>query len=147
MFSSLKHFFQGKEPANIYEGFLFNYDYPGFYYVPLQVLYLAVSGVLMQGLFRNPIVEPGLVGTSAGAALGASIVFVLAPISARQIKSITGPLLSSAGCICRRIAGNIYCLCTGKKCKTCFHYVLIINWHCYKCSLFKRHRFYELYSP
>src|SRR6185295_15499177 len=29
---------------------------------------LAVSGVLMQALFRNPIVEPGLIGTSSGAA-------------------------------------------------------------------------------
>ena len=37
---------------------------------------LGVSGTLMQGLFRNPIVEPGLVGTSAGAAFGAAIVFV-----------------------------------------------------------------------
>ncbi|MDQ2932596.1 MAG: iron ABC transporter permease [Gemmatimonadota bacterium] len=38
---------------------------------------LGVSGTLMQGLFRNPIVEPGLAGTSAGAALGASLIFVL----------------------------------------------------------------------
>src|SRR3954469_25876139 len=38
---------------------------------------LGVSGALMQGLFRNPIVEPGLAGTSAGAALGAALVFVL----------------------------------------------------------------------
>jgi iron complex transport system permease protein len=37
---------------------------------------LGVSGTLMQGLFRNPIVEPGLVGTSSGAALGASQGFV-----------------------------------------------------------------------
>lgn len=38
---------------------------------------LGVAGALMQGLFRNPIVEPGLVGTSAGAALGASAFIVL----------------------------------------------------------------------
>ncbi len=38
---------------------------------------LGLSGALMQGLFRNPIVEPGLAGTSSGAALGASMVFVL----------------------------------------------------------------------
>ena len=38
---------------------------------------LAVCGTVMQGLFRNPIVEPGLVGTSSGAALGAACVFVL----------------------------------------------------------------------
>ncbi len=37
---------------------------------------LGVSGTLMQGLFRNPIVEPGLVGTSSGAAFGAALVFV-----------------------------------------------------------------------
>src|SRR5215469_4808671 len=37
---------------------------------------LGVGGVLMQGLFRNPIVEPGLVGTSSGAAFGASLYFV-----------------------------------------------------------------------
>jgi len=38
---------------------------------------LSVSGALMQGLFRNPIVEPGLVGTSSGAAFGAALYFVL----------------------------------------------------------------------
>ena len=37
---------------------------------------LAVSGALMQALFRNPIVEPGLIGTSAGAAFGAATMFV-----------------------------------------------------------------------
>jgi len=38
---------------------------------------LGVGGCLMQALFRNPIVEPGLVGTSSGAALGAALYFVL----------------------------------------------------------------------
>ncbi|HEX7326609.1 MAG TPA: iron ABC transporter permease [Rhodanobacteraceae bacterium] len=38
---------------------------------------LGVAGALMQGLFRNPIVEPGLVGTSSGAALGAALFIVL----------------------------------------------------------------------
>ena len=31
----------------------------------------------MQGLFRNPLADPGLVGVSAGAALGAVTVIVL----------------------------------------------------------------------
>ena len=48
---------------------------------------LGVSGALMQGLFRNPIVEPGLAGTSAGAALGAAVVFVLGGAS-----SLVSPL-------------------------------------------------------
>jgi iron complex transport system permease protein len=38
---------------------------------------LACSGATMQGLFRNPLVEPGLVGVSAGAALGAISMIVL----------------------------------------------------------------------
>jgi iron complex transport system permease protein len=38
---------------------------------------LGVGGTLMQALFRNPIVEPGLVGTSSGAAFGAALCFVL----------------------------------------------------------------------
>lgn len=32
---------------------------------------LAISGVAMQGLFRNPLVEPGFIGVSSGAAFGA----------------------------------------------------------------------------
>lgn len=38
---------------------------------------LGVGGTLMQALFRNPIVEPGLVGTSSGAAFGSALFFVL----------------------------------------------------------------------
>ena len=38
---------------------------------------LAVSGVVMQGLFRNPLADPGLVGVSSGASFGAVVVIVL----------------------------------------------------------------------
>lgn len=37
---------------------------------------LAVGGALMQAVFGNPLAEPGVVGVSAGAALGASIAIV-----------------------------------------------------------------------
>jgi iron complex transport system permease protein len=37
---------------------------------------LALSGVAMQGLFRNPLADPGLVGVSSGAALGAAIAII-----------------------------------------------------------------------
>jgi len=36
-------------------------------------LCLAVAGVMMQAIFGNPLAEPGVVGVSAGAALGAAI--------------------------------------------------------------------------
>ena len=35
---------------------------------------LAVSGVVMQGLFRNPLADSGLIGVSSGGALGGALV-------------------------------------------------------------------------
>lgn len=48
---------------------------------------LAVSGVMMQGIFRNPLADPGIVGVGTGAGLGAVLFIVLgqtilAPVSA-----------------------------------------------------------------
>jgi len=40
---------------------------------------LATGGVATQGLFRNPLSEPYLLGISSGAALGATIAIVAAP--------------------------------------------------------------------
>ena len=39
---------------------------------------LACSGAAMQGLFRNPLADPSLIGVTAGASLGASLMIVLA---------------------------------------------------------------------
>lgn len=36
---------------------------------------LGLSGAVLQGLLRNPLAEPGLIGASSGAALGAVIMF------------------------------------------------------------------------
>lgn len=36
---------------------------------------LGLSGACLQGLLRNPLAEPGLIGASSGAALGAVVVF------------------------------------------------------------------------
>lgn len=38
---------------------------------------LAVSGAAMQGLFRNPLADPGLIGIASGAALAVAVVIVL----------------------------------------------------------------------
>lgn len=57
---------------------------------------LGVGGCLMQALFRNPIVEPGLVGTSSGAALGAAVYFVIGT----ELRIDAGPwMLPVAACI------------------------------------------------
>lgn len=37
---------------------------------------LALSGAVMQGLFRNPLADPSLIGVSSGASVGASLAIV-----------------------------------------------------------------------
>ncbi len=54
---------------------------------------LAISGAVMQGLFRNPLADPGLIGISAGAGLGAIIAIVLGGIIPGFIASILGNYL------------------------------------------------------
>lgn len=41
---------------------------------------LAISGAIMQGLFRNPLADPGILGVSSGAGLGAIIAIVLGTV-------------------------------------------------------------------
>jgi iron complex transport system permease protein len=93
MLASLQNLFAGKQQGTIYQAVFIQLRLPRVLLCGITGAILAVSGVLMQGLFRNPIVEPGLVGTSSGAAFGASIVFVLAAKMDPELKSIMGPLL------------------------------------------------------
>ncbi|HUR66083.1 MAG TPA: iron ABC transporter permease [Chitinophagaceae bacterium] len=93
MGNALRNFFRGEGPGNIHEGVFLQLRLPRVLLCAITGAILSVSGVLMQGLFRNPIVEPGLIGTSAGAAFGASFIFVMAAKMGPEIKSITGPFL------------------------------------------------------
>jgi iron complex transport system permease protein len=59
---------------------------------------LSVSGLLFQGLFRNPLADPYVIGSSGGALLGASIgVFLLPAVSVAGFG--TTALLAFAGAI------------------------------------------------
>lgn len=62
---------------------------------------LAVSGAVMQGLFRNPLADPGIVGVSAGAGLGAVSFIVLGSTTLAPIAAVLGiyavPLAAFAG--------------------------------------------------
>jgi len=56
---------------------------------------LAVSGAVMQGLFRNPLADPGLVGVGAGAGLGAIIAIVLGGFLPLALRDAMGSYLIS----------------------------------------------------
>lgn len=62
---------------------------------------LAVSGAMMQGLFRNPLADPGVVGVTSGAALFAVMGIVLGSGPLAAIASLFGyhflPLMAFAG--------------------------------------------------
>jgi iron complex transport system permease protein len=51
---------------------------------------LATGGVSCQGLFRNPLSEPYLLGISSGAALGATIAIVAAPTAGAAGLGVVG---------------------------------------------------------
>lgn len=54
---------------------------------------LAVCGAALQGLFRNPLADPALIGVSAGAALGAGGVIVLGSMLPVAVAGLLGPFL------------------------------------------------------
>lgn len=75
--------------------------------LPRTLLCIAVGGILglcgavMQGLFRNPLADPGIIGVSGGAALGAALAIVLLTPFNQQWQATLGigllPLLAFLG--------------------------------------------------
>ncbi|HEV7318686.1 MAG TPA: iron ABC transporter permease [Ensifer sp.] len=58
---------------------------------------LAAAGATYQGLFRNPLVSPDILGVSGGASLGAVIgIFLSLPVLVIQAMSFAGGLLAVA---------------------------------------------------
>jgi iron complex transport system permease protein len=55
---------------------------------------LGCSGAAMQGIFRNPLADPSLIGVTAGAALGASLVIAL---GGTWVEGLAGLTLVSLG--------------------------------------------------
>lgn len=68
---------------------------------------LAASGAIMQGLFRNPLADPALVGVSSGGALAAAAAIVLADSqfgeSVRFMQNELLPLAAFAGSLATTI--------------------------------------------
>ncbi|MEM1055263.1 MAG: iron ABC transporter permease [Bacteroidota bacterium] len=68
---------------------------------------LAVGGAVLQGLFRNPLADPGLVGVSSGAALGAAVSIVLGASVAVSAASLLGPATVAAAAFVGGLATTI----------------------------------------
>lgn len=55
---------------------------------------LALAGCVMQGLFRNPLADPGLLGISSGAALAVAL-WVVIPVTLPAFFMLYGPMLAA----------------------------------------------------
>jgi iron complex transport system permease protein len=91
----VRHHYGGSGPVNaLHEALFFEIRLPRTFLCVLVGASLSVAGSLMQSLFRNPIVEPGLIGTSAGSALGAALLIVLGQSTFFGSMSFLGSLLA-----------------------------------------------------
>ena len=80
------------------------------------------AGAAMQALFRNPLADPGLVGVSSGAALGATTTIVLGPaLFAAHASAAALPVAAFAGALA--VAALVYRLpprrAAGSRCRCC----------------------------
>ncbi len=97
IFSALKKYFSLQNDMTLNERIFMDIRLPRAILCVLVGASLAVGGVLMQALFRNPIVEPGLVGTSSGAAFGAALYFVLGAVFKFDAGEWTLPITACVG--------------------------------------------------
>jgi len=91
----------------IHEGLFFAIRLPRTFLCVLVGASLSVSGALMQSLFRNPIVEPGLVGTSAGSAFGAALIIVFGKAAFFSDVAFLGDLLMPAAAFAGGLAATL----------------------------------------
>ena len=70
----------GEGPADpMAQSTLWNIRFPRIALGVLVGAALAVAGTVMQAVFSNPLAEPGIIGVSSGASVGASLAMVCAP--------------------------------------------------------------------
>jgi iron complex transport system permease protein len=89
--------YSNKTAANLNQRIFMNIRLPRILLCLFVGAGLAVGGVLLQSLFQNPIVEPGLIGTSSGAALGAAFYFVAGESFLSSLGSWALPLAACLG--------------------------------------------------
>jgi len=98
--TTLKIFFGlSVDDAPTLTAILFDIRLPRIALIALSGAALASSGVAYQGLFRNPLADPYLIGVAAGASLGATVMIALRAAVPDSIQVIAIPLGAFVGAL------------------------------------------------
>jgi iron complex transport system permease protein len=113
----------GSEPGNpVWKDILFDFRLTKAFTCLLAGSALALGGLLMQTLFRNPLAGPDVLGLSSGASLAVAIVVMVGGLGTLFSSSLSIALAASAGCagvfllvlaIAHRIRDNVSLLIIG----------------------------------
>lgn len=90
LWPALKALLTGQEMSNRHWIILYDIRLPRLIEGILVGAALAVSGAMLQGLFHNPLADPGLIGVTAGGSLGAVTAIVLGGFLPLGLLSIVG---------------------------------------------------------
>lgn len=82
------------DPDSLTRKIWLNIRLPRVLLAALVGLALAVSGTVMQGLFRNPLADPGLLGISSGAGLAVAIALII-PFSLPSALALWLPMMAA----------------------------------------------------
>jgi len=68
---------------------------------------LGLAGAVAQGLFRNPLADPYLLGSASGASLGVVLVLAASALSGHAISLVTAHALAHLGLVSAAFAGAL----------------------------------------
>lgn len=71
---------------------------------------LACAGVIVQGLFRNPLASPSVLGTTAGAAFAGQAALALPTLLGHSLRSDVGEVLHPIACVLGALASLVFLL-------------------------------------
>lgn len=77
---------------------LFSVRLPRILITMLSGMALALSGAVLQGVTRNELADPGIVGINSGAGVGVTVYFLFAPINVETFAYVI-PLMAFAGAL------------------------------------------------
>lgn len=76
---------------------------------------LGMFGAALQGLFRNPLADPMIIGVSSGGVLGAALVIVMGRSFAPQLMGALGPVAIPAGAFTGSMAAIVAVYALGQR--------------------------------